>query len=142
MKKLQILLIVLVFGTYSLWANPVVSSVAKTVAQSFYIQQSQITAPSLSLAYTEMSSTGQPVYYVFNVNTNDGFVIVSAEDATHPILGYSTTGQDVIPEKGNNIDFWMQTKKRQILSIRSKNYAASPDIALRSRIPVGCLQPG
>jgi len=128
MKKIQTLLIAFVFGVYQLMANPVSSSVAKTVAWGFYTQNSQITSPNLSLAYTEMSN-GQPVYYIFNVNTNDGFVIVSAEDATHPILGYSTTGQYVVPEKGNNIDFWMQTKKGQILSIRSKNYTASSDIA-------------
>lgn len=129
MKKLQLLLSVFLFGAFSLQANPVASSVAKTVAQGFYAQRSSISSPNFSLVYTERSNTGDPVYYIYNVNTNDGFVIVSAEDATHPILGYSTTGQYVIPEKGTNIDFWMQTKKGQILSIRSKNYTASSDIA-------------
>ncbi len=30
-----------------------------------------------------------PLYYVFNVNTHDGFVIIAAVDAAVPILGYS-----------------------------------------------------
>jgi len=129
MKKLQLLLLVFIFGSYNLFANPVTPEVAKTVAQGFYAKHTQAVSPVLSLIYTERSSTGQAVFYVYNVNTNDGFVIVSAEDATHPILGYSTTGHYVEPAKGTNIDFWMQTKKGQILSIRSKNYSASSQIA-------------
>jgi PKD repeat protein len=128
MKKINTFLIAMAFGIFSIYAKPVTSDVAKTVATSFYSQNSAISINALTLAYTE-SASGQPVYYVFNVNTSDGFVIVSAEDATHPVLGYSAKGQYVIPAKGTNIEFWMRAKKNQILSIRSKGYTASPAIA-------------
>ena len=50
---------------------------------------------------------GDLVYYVFDIGSNNGFVIVSAEDVGYPIIGYSNTGEYVVPQKGNEIDFWI-----------------------------------
>lgn len=43
---------------------------------------------TLELAYTA-GSPSKPFYYVFNATDGHGFVIVSAEDCTTPVLGYS-----------------------------------------------------
>lgn len=110
-------------------ANPVTQATAATVGGNYYNQISNKTASTLTLAYTERSSDGQAVYYVFNVNSNDGFVIVSAEDAGYPIIGYSTTGQYVIPTSGNNISFWMNRRKAEITAMRASNIQATTDVA-------------
>lgn len=68
------------------------------------------------------------MYYVFNVNSSDGFVIVAAEDAESPILGYSNTGQYVIPAAGNNVDFWMKKRSAEIQAVRTANLTATPEI--------------
>jgi PKD repeat protein len=128
MKKINVLIIALIIGLKAIVANPVPFTTAQTVATNFYTQTKPGSSPNLTLAYTEYALDGQPVYYVFDVNANDGFVIISAEDATIPVLGYSTTGTFIIPVPGNNIDNWMQSKKNEILSIRALGYSASPAI--------------
>ena len=66
---------------------------------------------------------------MFNVNANGGFVIVSAESATSPIIGYSNKGQYTLPVAGNNVDYWMQERKSKIINMRASNLAASAPIA-------------
>lgn len=43
----------------------------------------------LDLAYTA-GTANHPYYYVFNARSGKGYVIVSADDTTTPVLGYST----------------------------------------------------
>jgi PKD repeat protein len=56
---------------------------------------------------------------VFNVNTNDGFVIVSADDRAYPIIGYSTKRQYVVPNKKSPFSVWMSKRKAEIISIQT-----------------------
>ncbi|HTB06853.1 MAG TPA: C10 family peptidase, partial [Bacteroidia bacterium] len=46
----------------------------------------------------------------------------------YPIIGYSNYGQYVVPNKGNEVDFWMQKRKNEIISIRSQNLTATPEV--------------
>lgn len=46
-------------------------------------------ARSLHLAFTAKDKQ-KPLYYVFNATEGQGFIIVSADDCTVPVLGYST----------------------------------------------------
>lgn len=112
-------------------ANPVTQQTAQTVATNFYSQTFHLSAPNLTLTYTESSTNGQPDYYVFNVANNGGFVIVSAEDATNPIIGYSNKGQYVIPTGSNNIGWWMNCRKQEIEYARNNNMVASSEISNR-----------
>ncbi len=53
-------------------------------------------------------------YYVFDTDDNQGFVIVSGDDRTEPILGYSTNGafdEDNMPD---NLKAWLQGYADQI----------------------------
>lgn len=109
-------------------ANKVTPETAKTVAVNFCSQNNIGQSPSLTLAYTESSAEGQPVYYVYNINSNNGFVIVSAEDAAHPILGCSNTGQFVIPKDNNNFAWWMNCRKQEIEYARTNNITSTSDI--------------
>ncbi len=109
-------------------ANPVSRNTAQTAAANFYSRNYPTIAPAITLFYTEFSAGGQPVYYVFNVNTNGGFVIVSADDAAHPILGYSDKGQYKLPDGNNNLGWWMNCRKQEIEMARNKEIAATPDI--------------
>lgn len=38
------------------------------------------------------ATTATPYYYVFNKGENDGYIIVSADDATVPVIGFSDSG--------------------------------------------------
>lgn len=61
-----------------------------------------------------------PAYYVFNVGENDGFIIVSGDDAARPILAFGDEGSFVdgyIPE---NVQAWLDFYKKEISSIDQK----------------------
>ncbi len=89
MKK-HLLLILALAITSTLFAAPISTGTAVEWANRFIknnnLHMQQVTSDHL--VFTERSAEGNPVYYVFNVS-NDGFIIVSAEDFTLPILGYS-----------------------------------------------------
>jgi hypothetical protein len=110
-------------------AKPVLKNTAATVAGNYYSQTYNAIAGDLTLVYTEYSSNGEPVYYVFDAANNNGFIIVSAEDVGHPIIGSSNTGHFVIPTSNNNVAFWMNRRKKQIISMRAHNVSASSNIA-------------
>ncbi len=75
-----------VFGCY---AATVSLDEAKAIATEFVsARNAQTTASNLTPVYTA-ESDGKPVYYVFNVGNNAGFVMVSAETCATPVLGYS-----------------------------------------------------
>lgn len=75
------------------------------------------------------SSTGDPAFYVFTRNEGKGFIIVSGEDTTYPILGYSLDEPigDVkkLPE---NISSWLVQLADAINEIRGKNLSPSQEI--------------
>jgi len=129
MKRIKLLVIVILFGTGVVNANPVNVNVAQKAAQNFYATAHSSIAPDMSLAYTERDASGAAVYYVFNITASSkGFVIVTAEDATHPIIGYSDEGSFVIPASNNNVSFWLQKRKNEVLAIRAQNIAATSDV--------------
>lgn len=117
-----------ILGVHIIQAKPVTPLTAKTLATNYYKQHSSKVPQTLTLSYTETSPTGEALYYVYNVNTNDGFVIVTADDAAHPIIGYSTEGQFAVPEKNSPFNYWMTNRKNEIMSIKASNLVATDDI--------------
>ena len=129
MKKFKLLVIAFIVGIVSVKANPIDVNVAQKVAENFYASNHAAGA-TLTLTYTERDAAGQPVYYVFNVNsTTKGFVIVTADDAAHPIIGYSDEGAFVIPTANSNAYFWLQKRKNEVIAMRAHNIVATSDIA-------------
>jgi len=97
MKKLSFLLLVFALGTNIVTATTITPAVAQKVAENFYKEFSKQSLKNSTLAYTEKSSAGDVVFYVFNVNENDGFIIVAADDKALPIINYSSQGKFIIP---------------------------------------------
>lgn len=128
MKKSLYLCVFIVLVANTVIANQITLVVAKQVAMNFYNQNSKKTLSSATLAFTETSANGLPDYFVFNMNTNDGFVIVSAEDGGHAIIGYSTERHFVTPLENSNIYSFLQSKKNEIEEIRTNNLIADLEI--------------
>ena len=129
MKKIIYSLAVFILGVSIVNANVVVKGTAQTVAANFYSQTTQKQVSDITLSYTELSSTGDPVYFAFNINGAEGFVLVSAEDAGLPIIGYSTEGNYIVPTATTNaeLSYWMQLRKTEIEEMRVNNI--KPDAA-------------
>ncbi len=108
-------------------AKPIPVSVAQRVASNFYAQNSKTAVSGITLAYTETTNTIGTLYYAFNVNS--GFVIIAADDAISPVLGYSTEGNYVVPQPGTNAYFWMQNEASHITYIKQQNFKASTQVS-------------
>ncbi len=108
------------------WAAPISLQEAKVVAKNFIIETSklyyhhQIEGRSiiLDVIQLEKNQEGEPYYYMFNIKP-DGFIIVSAETAFNPILGYSFSGKLHTEMKNTAFESWMQYYKNYIDYIRS-----------------------
>lgn len=100
MKKTLLLLLCALLSAGIVNAKPVSEQLARLVARNYLISRgvfgSNTTHEMLQLtrsSYAPSVSTtapGSPIYYVFNFNDANGFIIISADDVAYPVLGYSS----------------------------------------------------
>lgn len=77
-------------------------------------------AEPVELVYTQMQyAETEPALYVFN-HTEQGYVIVSAHDATRPILGYSTESTVSEEDMPANMRAWLQMYADEIARLTDK----------------------
>jgi hypothetical protein len=69
----------------------------------------------------ENSGNGKVYYYVYNVGDNQGFVMVSGDDRTKPILGYSDQGRFENKNMPAHIKFFLNIYKEQIKEVQQNN---------------------
>ena len=148
MKRLSLstlafcLLTVQLFTFSTLNAEPVGKEAALYTAQAYMLAKGKTVAPnqisqqSGRLSSAPLSSSGEGTYYyVFNAGDGGGYVIVSGDDRTEPILGYvehGTFDPDNIPE---NMRSWLQGYTDQIKYIVDNNIDAnSPLIKKRNKV--------
>ncbi len=141
MKKLFLFFTLSIFAANFLFGDPVDSGVAMRIAKNFYlysIDHKGFSDVDLTLAFTQ-KSISDPIsentdnqefsaYYIFNVNQDDGFVILSADDDVAPVLGYtlsgSYTGSNLPPAFIKLLDKY----KKEILYVRMNELQADPEI--------------
>lgn len=63
--------------------------------------------------------TETPAFYLFNVGENQGFVLVSGQQGTKTILGYSDQGHLQSSCMPDNLKAWLQSYEQEIESFRS-----------------------
>ena len=128
MKKLLTLVIAVILGIGTMFANPVDVETAKSLGQMFVMANfEQTRTANLDLYYTVTSDNGQPCAYVFNLG-NEGFVIVAASDNVRPILGYSKNGAFDASNPYNGAMYMLETYKNSISYAIEKNITATPDV--------------
>ncbi len=122
------------------FAKKVDENTAKLVGQQFLIGKAvpgQIrNVTDVALTYTsfaENPAMGKPAdslvfYYVFNINSTQGFVIVSGDDAVAPILGYSNQKSFDAANIPPHVAAWLKVYKDQIQYAVSQNMTATPKI--------------
>ena len=145
MKKLKpyILLLCLLLGLLPLHAERVDLEKAEKVAQGYVQSRSKGKSKhNIRLKYTAAKKRGHSArmggtseqdtayYYVFNVNEEAGgnFVIVAADDAARPILGYSENGSYDENNLPPNFVWWMEQIEEQIAYAQEQNIPQSEDI--------------
>ncbi|MEI6764653.1 MAG: C10 family peptidase [Bacteroidota bacterium] len=132
MRRLILLAAVCITAIFSVSAQTVSIDKARQVAKNMYFErasmQGQVNAKDISVVseYT-ISQNFMPVYYVFNIGNNKGFVIVSADERTVPVLSYAFEGTYSNYNQPENFVSWMNNYKLQIAYARDNNIAQSEE---------------
>ena len=115
--KRKLLLVLLFTVTLNAFAASVSPETALTVARNFYLQnlhqQNREIAERYEFVVQQIVSTNDqtPLYYVIDVEGDNGFVFVTGDDSAEPIFGYSTTGKYATENQPENIAKWMEKYK-------------------------------
>lgn len=129
MKKLFYPIAALALSAQISQAAPVSPATAGTAALHFYNSNSNKQAGSVYLVYTAHTAAGDAAYYAFNVNAGDGFVIMAADDAAHPIIGYATEGNFVVPQPKHALYHWLQKRVLEVAAINTAHAEPTEAIA-------------
>ncbi|MBO4739758.1 MAG: thiol protease/hemagglutinin PrtT [Bacteroidales bacterium] len=102
-------------------AQPIDVNMAQRVAENFYNAQNQHkNNVSLSLycaknaVNVQKSGEKGTYYYIFNDESNGGFVLVSGDKRVEPILGYSTEGKFDTTNMPDNLRYWLKGYEDEI----------------------------
>jgi hypothetical protein len=116
---------------------------ARTVGQNFLSSQvnSRTLKGSNDLALVQTvysSSMNRPVtgkenvcFYVFNINSSQGFIIVSGDDNVKPVLAYSDEVGFNVAGIAPDVAYWLNGYKEQIEEIIQKNIQATDKVKSR-----------
>lgn len=118
-------------------AENVTQDKAAEMAKTFFANQNKLRSENtdikLKLVWcgkneNQLRSEGiTPSFYVFNRTDSPGFVIISGEDSTFPILGYSNSKAFKATDMPDNLSSLMNSYEEQIKSIRSNSYDFQSD---------------
>ncbi len=131
MRKFITLFLIVLFALPVL-AKKVDVETAKMAAKNLYymrinnVKTVDLSSINLTLAYTE-TANNEPVYYVFNVNETEGFVMISADDIAKPCIGYSFEGSFQINNLPPEFNYYIGGFRDQISEAVSLKAAASPE---------------
>ena len=126
------LLVISLFLTTQVFSAIISQQDAAIVAKNFYFEkintfkQTSIDEIVFSNVITK-TSNNIPVFYVFECEQK-GFIIISAEDAAHPVLGYSFNSPYANQSQSPAFQSWIDGYQHQINYIRERNIQTSNTI--------------
>lgn len=121
MKKIFTLL--LIFASVLVMANPVDKKVAEKVALNHYTHFAPASIHDFTLSGSfETVYEGITTFYTFTF-TSGGFVMVAADDASLPVLGYSYEGQASADVENPSAKAWFENYNRQLAEIAGSKFS-------------------
>lgn len=151
MNKLRLffLLILCAFVSVSVEvrAEQVSEATARSVASQFMRERGLGTIAASQPAKVMRRVANEPqadaAYYVFNAEKDRGFVIVSGDDRTEPVLGYSDQGNFDPENVPDNMQAWLDQYVEEISMLDQEvlSHDALADNAHLNAYPSGVVQP-
>lgn len=94
---------------------------------------SKMAAPSKSgkaprLIHTTKTTKGDPAVYIFNQGDNNGYLVLSADDAAYPLLGYSDSGNADASNLPPALEWWLGEYASQIEYVNEKGISAEASV--------------
>lgn len=120
-------------------ADNVTEQQAMGIARQF-IQRNNLrkmpgnTPEKLQLAMKAANAKGVADYYVFNLGTGNGFVIVGGDDRAQPVWAYSNEGTFHAGNMPENVAWWLAEYQRQLQFLRQHPEAARQPRKLSSSV--------
>ena len=112
---LTLLTVFLSFMVLSVNAHPVDSATAEIVGRNFLAHQWNRTGNmSMTYAGRYVDAQGTSVCHVFNIPDHQGFVLVSSDDVSMPVLGYALKGTGQVQQIPAPVSAWLDEYGRQI----------------------------
>ena len=96
--------------TQSAFSAPITRQKAMQNVRAFLLEKGIDVkrVPMRQVASQKEGKGGEDIpFYVFNIGNDDGFVIASADDCAHAILGYSENGKFVPEDVPSNMQAWL-----------------------------------
>ena len=122
MKYPTLSLLIATFCSLTMSATSITADDARAVAQQFITRSAIHKAPgrpgALQLAHTATSARGESDYYVFNLGTDGGFVIVGGDDQAPAVWGYSDHGSFNPAQLPDNARWWLGEYQHQLQWLR------------------------
>lgn len=144
MRKIILTLLWALLSSVVVMAGEVTEEQARRIAQDFRKGGARSVASPV-LVYTGMvnhtgsRSAESPAFYVYNYGTNQGFVIVSGEDSTLPVLAFADSGKFVAGEgMPVQVKEWLQGYCNYIQQVRSgaRYLEPAPDLGIDIAVAV------
>lgn len=136
MKKIFLTIAIAAITLTTALAAPVGVQQAQAIAQQYLQRHDRLNASSatLQLAHQAHDATGETDYYVFNRTADDGFIIVSADDATVPVLAVADRGSFSTATMPDNVAWWLGQYQQQLQYLRQHPDAARKAPKLASSV--------
>ena len=85
------------------------------------------TVASLQLVHEQAKlESAEPAFYIFNKSNEGGFVIVSGDDRTEDVLGYSDQGSIDVENVNPNLRFWLNLLQEAVSATNDTNVHKAP----------------
>ena len=141
MKQRHILLILLSLFVSVLQAATVNKQDALQKAQQFVAGRQAAARGGAGQAQSLQSALDNSYYYVFNIGTDGGFVIVSGDDRTPEILGYSDAGHFDAQNIPDNMRAFLQGYADEIQQLPETMPAASRGVGQKRAAARSSISP-
>ena len=107
-------------------AQVVTQQQAQQKAMSFMQEQDMPVRKGITAAPLSFTKTGKAPFYVFNITEGKGFVIVSADERTEEILGYSMDSQFEESRLSEIMRIWLREYANQIEALQDGRMTTKP----------------
>jgi len=125
MKKTVIVVLSVLLFTFGAFAKEITEDVAlRKASELMSNKQSNFTGRVNNTNLVKVS--GDPLYYIINF-IPEGWVLVSAQDVSKPIIGYSATGSYIKENQPESMRSWFKEIEDQIVDAVKSNSITHPE---------------
>lgn len=128
MKHISLIALLLLVLSASAFAQKVSENEAATVATNFFQHKSGRTSLGMESLQTTSLRSSSPNYYIFEPADGQGYVLVAANKAAYPILGYSLDHSFPTDNMPDGMQYLLQCFDEQLDYVKTNRISATPEL--------------